>query len=325
MVGEKSEDLDATHLVGLKKSGSVTIPKAVRDALSLDETSQFKLTVGDDRIVLEVLTPEEALRLKEDLGATKRTRARPGGGTRAPSRGGGKKKGKGPVFEGGKYVEYPFPNQEQVLRVLEDAFSEAKSPNPDLEELANRVTLAVKAYSTGNRVENARLRYSVVLFLCDVAQTFGFHNLVDVGVQLVEGMKSRFLVEQSLAKLAVTVKGTKPERTAEFVAKILENVEKYDPTTEMYALVHSLESVAKEFVRAGFPETFLEPIKEFLKKRVGNADRDYKLQVVEILERMHFIEEALAIANEVLMSMDPEAPGVDEVREIVKRLSETPI
>ncbi len=314
-----------TFVMGLKKNGGVTIPKEIRDELDLDENTEFKLTVEEGKIILEVLNPEEALKVKDSIKDEAKVRKATEKATGPRSK--PKKKKKAADFEAGKYVAYEFPNKDKLLQVLEKAFGYFKEPSPDLEECVRLVEIGVKAYSTGNRIENSRLRYTIVLFICDMIQKFNLPNLIDFATRVVDGMESRFLYEQALSELAQTVKNARPERTLEFIDKIIDNVNKYDETTEMYALVHSLESVIKDFVRADFSEDFLQPLKDYLLGKVDSEhmDKDYKIQVVDMLERMHFIEDALRIANDILMKMDPESPGVDEVRSIVKRLEDKPI
>ncbi|MHA1733464.1 MAG: AbrB/MazE/SpoVT family DNA-binding domain-containing protein [Promethearchaeota archaeon] len=316
------------YVVGMKKTGGITIPKDLRDSMGLDEKTEFKLTAKGGQLVLEVLTPDEALKLRDELKVKSKAAPRRTSGSRAGSgRRGGARKPSGPEFEAGKYIAYEFPNKDKLLQVLEKSYGYFKEPNPDIEECVRLVEIGIKAYSTGNRIENSRLRYSVVLFICDMIVKFNLPNLIDFATRVVDGMKSRFLYEQALSHLAVTVKNARPERTLEFIGKILENIEKYDESSEMYALVHSLESVVKDFVRAGFSEEFLSPLREFLSRKLESEhmDKDYKLQVVDMLERMHFIEDALRVAQGLLGSTDPEAPGYEEIKEIVKRLEEKPI
>lgn len=318
-----SDVIEKRHIVSLTKSGGITIPKELRDELELNSNTEFELSVEDQTIHLRILDPGDVKKLKEDLKIEEKIRkqtARAVGG-KTPK----KKKSSKKEFETGKYVAYDFPNKEKVLAVLEKSFGHFKEDPPDIEECLRLVEMAIKAYSTGNRIENSRLRYSVVLFICDMIKKFQLPNLIDfVMDKIIVGMESRFLYEQALLHLALTVKDARPERTLEFIKLIIKNLEGY-AETEMYALMHSLESTVKAFTRADFTSDFLHPIREYILGVVEIMERDYQTQAAQLLERMHFIEDALRIVEGILLGMDPESPGIDDLRELKKRLEEKPV
>lgn len=57
----------------------------------------------------------------------------------------------------------------------------------------------------------------------------------------------------------------------------------------------------------------------------GIEDIDYKLQIVEFLEDLNYIEMAYNMAKKIQMSLPPESMKIEEVRKLVRRLNTTPI
>jgi hypothetical protein len=57
----------------------------------------------------------------------------------------------------------------------------------------------------------------------------------------------------------------------------------------------------------------------------GIEDIDYKLQIIEFLEDLNYIEMAYEMAKKIQMSLPAESMKIEEVRKLVRRLHTTPI
>jgi hypothetical protein len=57
----------------------------------------------------------------------------------------------------------------------------------------------------------------------------------------------------------------------------------------------------------------------------GVDDNDYKIQIVEFLEDLKYIELAYKLAKDIQKSLPPDSLKIETIRAIVKRLYVTPI
>jgi hypothetical protein len=57
----------------------------------------------------------------------------------------------------------------------------------------------------------------------------------------------------------------------------------------------------------------------------GVDDIDYKIQIIEFLEDLQYIELAYDLAKKIQLSLPPESMKIEEIRKIVRRLHTTPI
>ena len=57
----------------------------------------------------------------------------------------------------------------------------------------------------------------------------------------------------------------------------------------------------------------------------GVEDNDYKIQIVEFLEDLNYIELAYRLAKVIQKALPPDSVKVGEIRKIVKRLYTAPI
>jgi hypothetical protein len=57
----------------------------------------------------------------------------------------------------------------------------------------------------------------------------------------------------------------------------------------------------------------------------GVEDTDYKIQIVEFLEDLNYIELAYELAKKIQLNLSPESMRLEEVRRIVRRLHIAPI
>jgi hypothetical protein len=57
----------------------------------------------------------------------------------------------------------------------------------------------------------------------------------------------------------------------------------------------------------------------------GMEDVDYKIQIIEFLEDLKYIELAYGLAKKIQVNLPPDSIKVEDVRKIVRRLHTTPI
>jgi hypothetical protein len=57
----------------------------------------------------------------------------------------------------------------------------------------------------------------------------------------------------------------------------------------------------------------------------GVEDADYKIQIVEFLEDLQYIELAYELAKKIQLNLPPESMKIEEIRKIVRRLHTAPI
>ena len=57
----------------------------------------------------------------------------------------------------------------------------------------------------------------------------------------------------------------------------------------------------------------------------GVEDTDYKIQIVEFLEDLEYIEFAYELAKKIQLNLSPESMRLEEVRRLVRRLHTAPI
>ena len=57
----------------------------------------------------------------------------------------------------------------------------------------------------------------------------------------------------------------------------------------------------------------------------GVEDVDYKIQIIEFLEDLLYIELAYKLAKDVQINLPPESMKLEEIRKLVRRLHSTPI
>ena len=57
----------------------------------------------------------------------------------------------------------------------------------------------------------------------------------------------------------------------------------------------------------------------------GVEDADYKIQIVEFLEDLNYIELAYSLAKKIQLSLPQDSLRLEDIRKIVRRLHSTPI
>ena len=309
-----------------KTKTGITFPKELREELFEDgEDYYFKLIVpGErDRIILEFITEEEAKTLSNKYKIEKPKVPKDPTAIKKP-----KIRKQGAVSPNwGEYFMYDFKNQDNVKPILESAFYKFAETPVNLEDAMGRIKFVLVSFLTSTKTENAKLYFSVVKFLIDVIEKFNQPNLIDwIFEKIVPNIHSKFLYEQSLLELVeISLKMKRFEKCELFIFYVLKNIDEY-PRSELYNIFNSFKELIKRVRNIERTEKIDVLLKEkLLEYGEGIEDVDYKIQVVEFLEDLNYIEAAYNLAKEIQKSLPAESIKLEEVRRLVRRLHTTPI
>ena len=328
---KKSNDENFFEDIVKKTKTGITFPKTLREELfEEDKEIHFKLVVPKekDKIILEILTEEDAKQLLESIKKTPKAKMpQPTKKTVA------KKESVSLSPNWGKYFVYDFAAKEKVQQILESAFYEFAEDPPNLEDAMGRVKYALVSFLTSTKTENAKLYFSVIRFLVDIIEKFNQANLIDwIFEKIIPNIESKFLYELSLLEMVEISFLTKRLEKAElFIFYILKNVDAY-PKSEMFNIMNSFKQLVKKIKlierEANIQRT--EKIDRLLKEKLleygeGVDDFDYKIQVVEFLEDLNYIELAYKLAKDIQTSLPADSMRIEEIRKTVRRLHTAPI
>lgn len=320
------DDIYYEEVVKKTKTGSITIPKNLREELFGEEELYFRLIVPNDknRIILEKLSEEQAEELikrnkereskKEKTGETVKKKA--------PS------KSKKLEPEWFYYFTYDFENQEKVKTILESAFYKFAEDPPNLEDAMGRVKYALVSYLTSIKTENAKLYFAVEKFLLDVIEKFNQPNILDwIFEKLLPNIESKFLYELALLELIeFSIKFNRWEKAELYIFYVLKNIDNYS-SSEVYNIMNSFKQLVKKLKWVERTEKIDVLLKEKLLEYGQEKfnDLDYKIQIVELLEDLNYIELAYKLAKNIQLATPMESPRVEYIRKLVDRLHTTPI
>ncbi|GAG86427.1 unnamed protein product, partial [marine sediment metagenome] len=160
-----------------------------------------------------------------------------------------------------------------------------------------------------------------------IIERFDQPNLIDwIFEKIVPNIESKFLYEQAVLELLeVSLKIKRYEKAELFIFYILKNIDDY-PRSELYNIFNSFNQLVK---KVRFIER-TDKIDLLLKEKLmeygeGVEDSDYKIQIVEFLEDLSYIELAYKLAKAIQKSLPADSVKVSEIRRIVKRLYTAPI
>ncbi|MGV9174064.1 MAG: hypothetical protein ACOC35_16065 [Promethearchaeia archaeon] len=325
---EPKKDIYYQNIVKKTTTGSVTIPKDLRDEIfDEDKDYYFRLFVPNSRekIVLEILSEEEADKLEKKFKKKKKSKNRSIKKKKKSKKSSKGSTGAQPNFNA--YFMYEFDAQEKVKPILESAFDKFSQTPVNLEDAMGRVKYALISFLSSTKTENAKLYFSIVKFLVDVIEKFDQPNLIEwIYEKVVPNINSKFLFELSLLELVeVSLKSNRYEKAKIYTQEVLENIDQY-PKSELYNIMNSFTQLVKKVKNAEKSKELKELIKEKLLEYEKQLDDvDYKIQIIEMLEDLKFIEIAYKLAKEVQVNLPPESIKVEDVRALVKRLHEKPI
>ena len=122
--------------------------------------------------------------------------------------------------------------------------------------------------------------------------------------KIIPNVDSKFLYELALLELVeASLKIKRWEKAEIYIFYVLKNIDSY-AKSEMYNVMNSFK---------------------MLVKAVKYIERSDKIQIVEFLEDLQYIELAYNLAKEIQLSLPPESMKIEEIRKIVRRLHTTPI
>lgn len=312
-------------LVKKTKTG-ITFPKNLRETL-FDEDAEifFKLVVPQekDKIILEILSNDQVKELSETLKAKK-----PKISTSSEDRvkiSATKSVGLSPAW--GEYFVYDFDAKDNIQPILESAFYKFAEKPLNLEDAMGRVKYALVSFLSSTKTENAKLYFAVEKFLIDIIDKFDQPNLLDwIFEKIIPNIDSKFLYEQALLELVeASLRFKRWEKAELYIFYVLKNIDSYTKS-EMYNIMNSFKQLVKKvkyIERSDKIDILLkEKLLEYGKEL---EDVDYKIQIVEFLEDLQYIELAYDLAKKIQLDLPPESMKVEDIRKLVRRLHITPI
>ncbi len=310
-----------------KTKTGITFPKVLRDEFFEEDTELFfRLIVPKekDRIILEFLSEEEANEISEKLKIKKLVNAPK---TSEKEKLAAIKKTAGPSPAWGEYFVYDFEAKDKIIPILESAFYKFAETPLNLEDAMGRVKYALVSFLSSTKTENAKLYFAVEKFLLDIIDKFNQPNLLDwIFEKIIPNVESKFLYEQALLELVeASLKFKRWEKAELYIFYVLKNIDSYSKS-EMYNIMNSFKQLVKKVKYAERSDKIDILLKEkLLEYGEGVEDVDYKIQIVEFLEDLQYIELAYDLAKKVQLNLPPESMKIEEIRKIVRRLHTTPI
>ena len=322
---DSEEDVFFEDIVKKTKTG-ITFPKDLRDAMfNEDNDVYFRLKVPKDqsKIILELISEADAKSHTKisTVDTNKQTKIK------AKIKGEKVKSEAELAPNWADYFVYDFKSREKVKPILESAFYKFAETPTNLEDAMGRVKYALVSFLSSTKTENAKLYFSVIKFLIDVIEKYELSNLIEwIFEKIVPNIDSKFLYEQALLELIeISLKTKRFEKAELFIFYILKNIDDY-PKAELYNIFNSFKELVKRVKHIERTEKIDTLLKEkLLEYGEGVIDTDYKIQIVEFLEDLNYIEFAYKLAKEIQKGLPAESIKVQEIRKIIKRLYTTPI
>ncbi len=324
MENEKNSNDDVYFEEIIKKTKTgITFPKNLREDL-FDESKDtfFRMIVPNakDKIILEILSEEKAKEISKTLQTKK-----PKKSTTVRREEVNKEAAFSPTW--GEYFVYDFPAQDNIKPILESAFYKFAENPPNLEDGMGRVKYALVSFLSSTKTENAKLYFAVEKFLLDVIEKFNQPNLIDwIFDKIIPSIKSKFLYEQALLELVeASLKNKRWEKAEIYIFHVLKNIDDYSKS-EMYNIMNSFKQLVKKVRYVERSDKIDILLKEKLMEYgEGVEDTDYKIQIVEFLEDLSYIELGYELAKKIQLNLSPESMRLEEVRRLVRRLHIAPV
>jgi hypothetical protein len=323
-------------LVKKNKTG-ITFPKELREKLFPSEEDDyfFKLIVPQekDKIVLQFLTEREAEDYEQESNQQQKEKDKNNASKNEKKK---KKASKEKINSSelepkwSNYFIYDFSKKEKVKQILESAYYKFAETPIEYDDALGRVKYALVSFLTSTKTENAKLFYSVVRFLIDIINTFDLPRLIDwIYDKVIQNIESKFLYELALIDMIpVSIKYDKYELAENSIDKILSSINEYN-MQESYNIMNSFKQLVKKTKKLRnipISNSIFKKIKDALILYMGKFENnDYKIQIIELLEDLHFIEDAYNLAEELVKNLDPDSVVLAEVRKIRNRLKEKPL
>ncbi|MFX1302053.1 MAG: hypothetical protein ACFE9X_01720 [Promethearchaeota archaeon] len=326
---QNSDDQPFFEEIVKKTKTGITFPKDLRELLFEDDTDvYFRLFVPKekDKIILEFLSDVQVKELTEKLKAKKPTALRVKSAV-GENKIASVKKVTGPSPAWGEYFIYDFDAKDKIIPILESAFYKFGETPLNLEDAMGRVKYALVSFLSSTKTENAKLYFAVEKFLIDIIDKFNQPNLLDwIFEKIIPNIESKFLYEQALLALVeASLKFNRWEKAELYIFYVLKNIDSY-AKSEMYNIMNSFKMLVKAVKGSERSDKIDILLKEKLMEYSEGADDiDYKIQIIEFLEDLQYIELAYDLAKKIQLSLPPESMKIEEIRKLVRRLHTTPI
>jgi len=322
---DSNDNVFFEEIIKKTKTG-ITFPKNLRENL-FDESKDtfFRMIVPNekDKIILEILSEEKAKEISETLQTKKPKKL-----TTVKQERVSKEKKPAPLSPTwGEYFVYDFPSQDKIKPILESAFYKFAEEPINLEDAMGRVKYALVTFLSSTKTDNAKLYFAVEKFLLDVIEKFNQPNLIDwIFDKIIPSIKSKFLYELALLELVeASLINKRWEKAEIYIFHVLKNIDDYSKS-EMYNIMNSFKQLVKKVKNVERSDKIDILLKEKLMEYgEGVEDTDYKIQIVEFLEDLNYIELAYELAKKIQLNLSPESMRLEEVRRLVRRLHTAPI
>jgi hypothetical protein len=325
MSEENSKDSHFYEEIIKKTKTGITFPKDLRDTLFEEEKEVFfKLIVPQEKnkIILEFLTGDQAKEFSEKSKIKKEI-------SKETKQKKIKKSEKDLQFSPnwGEYFVYDFEAKSKVQPILESAFYKFSETPVNLDDAMGRVKYALVSFLSSTKTENAKLYFAVEKFLIDIIDKYNLPNLLDwMFEKLIPNIESKFLYELALLELVeASLKFKRWDKAELYIFYVLKNIDEYSKS-EMYNIMNSFKQLVKKVKYSERSNKIDILLKEkLLEYGEGVDDIDYKIQIIEFLEDLNYIELAYDFAKKIQLGLPPDSMKLEEVRKLVKRLHVTPI
>lgn len=323
---KESEDVPFFEEIVKKTKTGITFPRNLRDLLFEEESDVFFRMVvpqAKDKIILEFLNEDQVKDLSEKLKIRKPTAVKASSAKK-------ESKSKKPVQASpawGEYFVYDFEAKDKITPILESAFYKFAETPVNLEDAMGRVKYALVSFLSSTKTENAKLYFAVEKFLIDVIDKFNHPNLLDwVFEKIIPNIESKFLYEQALLALVESsLKFRRWEKAEIYIFYVLKNIDNYSKS-EMYNILNSFKMLVKSVKWSERTDKIDVLLREkLIEYEAGLEDVSYKIQIIEFLEDLQYIELAYERAKEIQVNLPPDSIKVEDLRKIVRRLHATPI
>jgi len=319
------EDQELFYECVLKKTKTgITFPKDLRDLLfEEDQDIYFHLSipVNQDKIILDVISEEEASQISEKLKVEKpKAETLPKEGRKLKS-----KTARAPNWS--DYFIYDFKNKDKVKPILESAFYKFGEKPINIEDAMGRIKYVLVSFLTSTKTENSKLYYTVERFLIDIIKQYDQVNLLDwIFEMIIPRIESKFLYELALLDLVeISIIMQRYEKAELYIFYVLKNIDDY-PKSEMYNIMNSFKQLVKNLKHVQRSDKIDLLLKEKLMEYgEGVSDTDYKIQIVEFLEDLQYIELAYNLAKKIQLGLPQDSMRLESVRRLVRRLHSAPI
>jgi len=322
---KKSEDAPFFEDIVKKTKTGITFPRNLRELLFEEDSDVFfRMVVPQekDRIILEFLNEDQVKELSEKLKSSKPKSVKVKSEKVAKSK---KPAQVSPAW--GEYFVYDFEAKNTIMPILESAFYKFAETPVNLEDAMGRVKYALVSFLSSTKTENAKLYFAVEKFLIDVIDKFNQPNLLDwIFEKIIPNIESKFLYEQALLALVESsLKFRRWEKAELYIFYVLKNIDNYSKT-EMYNVMNSFKMLVKSVKWSERTDKIDLLLKEkLIEYEAGLEDASYKIQIIEFLEDLQYIELAYERAKKIQMSLPPDSIKLEDIRKIVRRLHVAPI